>query len=152
MQSPSESPTIQVALLNACPICNLWYSCHENMFAECRHSFHPWCLAKHSLLQKRCAISDYELEFREPWCTTCDIRPHPLENTQFGLGKPAPKKPRKMPTIFSCQYLYFLIFEFMEQHFLHYFSFPLLFSDNVLPNVFFVFVFKKILSFFHRHL
>ena len=44
LPSHPESPKETISILNPCPVCNLWYECHEHLAASCGHTYHPWCL------------------------------------------------------------------------------------------------------------
>jgi len=58
----------KISLLNACSMCNSWYSCNNHVSALCGHTYHPFCLVKHANASNKCLLSDCEIEFSKEWC------------------------------------------------------------------------------------
>jgi hypothetical protein len=66
LSSSKETPCI----LNACPLCGLWFSCRNYLTASCRHTYHPSCMVEHAHVFSNCVIPFYEVIFITNWCTT----------------------------------------------------------------------------------
>jgi hypothetical protein len=50
-------------VLNACPVCSLWYSCNNFILTDCGHAYHSFCLANYAKRSLRCLLQSCELEF-----------------------------------------------------------------------------------------
>jgi hypothetical protein len=41
-------PIVETHMLNACPICSLWFECFDYFSLACGHTYHSYCLFEHA--------------------------------------------------------------------------------------------------------
>ena len=75
LPSHPESPKETIAILNPCPVCNLWYECHEHLAASCGHTYHPWCFTEHARNSLACLVPDCGEYFDKKCLIAWGIRP-----------------------------------------------------------------------------
>jgi hypothetical protein len=74
----SSNPTTAVesiCVLNACPVCSLWYSCKNFVSADCGHTYHLWCLAEHCKKSQKCMVSTCNTSFSSDRVAATGVRP-----------------------------------------------------------------------------
>lgn len=49
--------------LNACPLYGEWYSCVNHLFAECKYTYHPWCISNYGSVSNQCLIIGCDFTF-----------------------------------------------------------------------------------------
>jgi hypothetical protein len=76
LPSHPESPKESISILNPCPVCNLWYECHEHLAASCGHTYHPWCFTEHARNSLACLVPGCGEDFDIKCLTAWGIRPH----------------------------------------------------------------------------
>ena len=76
LPSHPDSPKETISILNPCPVCNLWYECHEHLAASCGHTYHPWCFTEHARNSLACLVPDCGEEFDQKCLTAWGIRPY----------------------------------------------------------------------------
>ena len=97
LPSHPDSPKESISILNPCPVCNLWYECHEHLAASCGHTYHPWCFTEHARNSLACLVPDCGETFDIKCLTAWGIRPHgengrkttirPLNNISLQSGE-----------------------------------------------------------------
>ena len=76
LSSHPESPKETISILNPCPVCNLWYECHEHLAASCGHTYHPWCFTEHARNSLACLVPDCGELFDNKSLTAWGVRPY----------------------------------------------------------------------------
>ena len=76
LPSHPDSPKETISILNPCPVCNLWYECHEHLAASCGHTYHPWCFTEHARNSLACLVPDCGEDFDNKCLTAWGIRPY----------------------------------------------------------------------------
>ena len=76
LPSHPDSPKETISILNPCPVCNLWYECHDHLAASCGHTYHPWCFTEHARNSLKCLVPECEEDFDKKCLTTWGIRPY----------------------------------------------------------------------------
>ncbi|KAG0575151.1 hypothetical protein KC19_VG322100 [Ceratodon purpureus] len=72
----SENPRVPervACILNACPMCGLWYKCYNYITAACGHTYYPWCIVEHS--KSSCMVALCDESFTVEWVAAIGIRP-----------------------------------------------------------------------------
>ena len=106
ISSPSGAPSKWVCLLNACPLCGLWYDCNDHMFAPCGHCYHPWCMSTHATMSNTCLVADCETKFSIAWCAAWGLplsdpsAPEPSNNQRVS------RPPKSKATKIECKLSY----------------------------------------------
>ena len=75
LSSHPDYPKETISILNPCPVCNLWYECHEHLAASCGHTYHPWCFTEHARNSLACLVPDCGEDFDIKCLTAWGIRP-----------------------------------------------------------------------------
>ena len=52
---PSSASTT-LCMINACPVCGLWFKCFNFIPAPCGHTYHLWCIAEYALAGSACVF------------------------------------------------------------------------------------------------
>jgi hypothetical protein len=76
LPSHPDSPKETISILNPCPVCNLWYECHDHLAASCGHTYHPWCFTEHARNSLACLVPDCGEDFDPKCLTAWGIRPY----------------------------------------------------------------------------
>jgi hypothetical protein len=74
ISSNPTSPVETSCMINACPVCSLWYSHRNFVFAACGHTYHHWCIAELSKKSKKCSVQTCNVTFFLDWCASIGIR------------------------------------------------------------------------------
>jgi hypothetical protein len=85
-------------ILNACPLCKLWFSCRNYLTTSCRHTYHPSCMVEHAKVSSNCVIPFCEVVFIANWCTTCGFGREPKDVQIMVNMKSKRLQTFKMPT------------------------------------------------------
>ena len=110
LSSHPDSPKDTISILNPCPVCNLWYECHEHLAASCGHTYHPWCFTEHARNSLACLVADCGEDFDIKCLTTWGIRPshgeHVRMPTSLALNNISPQSGEHTFSIFVVFYVF----------------------------------------------
>ena len=95
LSSQPDSPKETISILNPCPVCNLWYECHDHLAASCGHTYHPWCFTEHARNSQACLVPNCGEDFDTKCLTAWGIRPfhgdHVRTPTSLALNNISPQ-------------------------------------------------------------
>jgi hypothetical protein len=90
--NPSE-PKQTTQLLNASPLCGLWYKCYNHLSFVCGHTYHPWCVVQQLKISSSCLVPFCDGIATAEWQTALGItqdgqRPREKQKNNFPSKAP----------------------------------------------------------------